>query len=130
MAIAIGKRKREEGSDKTGNSSDDEGALRAQFQRAFEAKFKPLARQGSLPGTDSLDDADEETQKLEESDWSGLSDDGEESIRVIEHESIHSKLQDQQNGERKKFMVRVYCNIDCSTVLTNYHSHRNLRSRM
>ncbi len=55
MAVSIGKRKRNHGEDDAEDVAGDGQDLKALFQKAFEARFKPLPPSESLPlhaGTD------------------------------------------------------------------------------
>ena len=104
MAVSIGKRKRHESENESNISSEDEGAVRARFQQAFEAKFKPLERSTPFSLSEEPSDQDESERSSDKSDWDGLSD-GEGHLEIIDHEGGHSKNQDQQNQERKTFMV-------------------------
>lgn len=68
-------------SQKSSPSLDDDAELRARFQRAFEAKFKPLPNKkpkkaSSPPPEPPEDEAD--------SEWSGVDSDAEPEIPVIE----------------------------------------------
>lgn len=104
MAVSIGKRKRQDDSDGTENGSEDEGAFRVLFQRAFEAKFKPLERSTSLPGDENSEMEEASNDASEDSDWSGLSED-EELVEVVRHGANQNGDQSPQKNERKAFMV-------------------------
>ncbi|KXS98242.1 hypothetical protein AC578_6275 [Pseudocercospora eumusae] len=90
MAVALGKRKRRAEPEKkvaaTVNSdSEDDAEARALFQKAFEAKFKPLEVQPVRPeDADENDSHDHDDESAEESDWAGISED-EDEVEVVEH---------------------------------------------
>lgn len=101
MAISPGKRKRQDDEGDRANSSEDEDAMRALFQRAFEAKFRPLERTVSEREPESeLEDEHE----IIESDWSGLPSD-DEQIETIQHKTASTENNDLQRHQRKAFMV-------------------------
>ena len=103
MAAPNSKRKREQNDD----ASEDEDAIRARFQRAFEARFKPLEVRRPSPQPqvteDNLEDG-EDDEDLEGSDWSGLSDD-DRPVEVVEHAVIQSHDAATVEREKKAFMV-------------------------
>ena len=125
MAISIGKRKRkrhEETSENAVENEDfkqrkrhqledgsehgveDEDALRARFQRAFEAKFKPLGRSHAALKNSEPEQSGQDMEAEYDSDWSGLSED-EEPVQTIRYDvSLHDG-HDVQQHERKAFMV-------------------------
>ena len=100
MAVSIGKRKRQGGQ----SDSEDEGAVRARFQQAFEARFKPLERSTSFSRHEESYEVDESDHFSDESDWDGLSE-NEGAVEVVGYDAAHSENQKQQNLERKAFMV-------------------------
>lgn len=69
--------------------SDDDAELRARFQRAFEAKFKPLPgtkpKNAPAPPSESSEDEND-------SDWSGIDSDAELDIPVIELKAPSSNI--------------------------------------
>lgn len=90
MVVTLGKRKRQTEAAKEvvpapGSDSEDDAKARALFQKAFEAKFKPLDVQPVRAAESSEDDIeDEDADGDEESDWSGVSG-GEDEVEIIEH---------------------------------------------
>ncbi|KAI7707100.1 hypothetical protein KC322_g5618 [Hortaea werneckii] len=90
MAISTGKRKRQDDVENVSNSNSDDDDIRARFQKAFEAKFKPLevnqkpqkdaALEQDVVQEDDQDDSDD----LEDSDWSGISGE-EDGVEVVSH---------------------------------------------
>lgn len=104
MAVSIGKRKRQEDEDESGNSVEDEVAMRALFQRAFEAKFKPLERSNAALRETERNEETSDIEVEDESDWSGLSED-EELRETIHHDASQDSGHDVQRRERKAFMV-------------------------
>lgn len=104
MAVTLGKRKRREQiRDECDRSSGEEDA-RALFQRAFEAKFKPLEEKPveASPIADAHEAEDDDF----ESDWVGLSED-EGIVQVIEHAVTNDTLDEEGRAEMKAFMVRM-----------------------
>ena len=119
MAVTLGKRKRiQEPSVKNqisgqaihlevnDNNNDDD--LKTQFQKAFEAKFKPLDTSLKLKTTKppshgtvkNLESASDSS-----SDWSGLTDE-DDLIEVIEDDSAHHTIsEDTLLSDKKSFMV-------------------------
>nr|POE56667.1 uncharacterized protein c3f10.08c [Quercus suber] len=107
MAVAVlGKRKRRAPSRDLSReeveSSDED--MRARFQRAFEAKFKPLP-QRTIPA-DSI--PVETNQSVEEdddiSDWEGITSADEDTVEVVHHHSEHEVSREEQKRELKAFM--------------------------
>ncbi|KAK3652474.1 pre-rRNA processing and 40S ribosomal subunit assembly [Elasticomyces elasticus] len=103
MAVTLGKRKRRDvPAPDDDQDSADEGAARALFQRAFEAKFKPLPESVKIQPQAAPLEAVELDDEDEASDWSGLSDD-EAKIEVIKHDVIDAGEQ-LTKQELKAFM--------------------------
>lgn len=107
MAVILGKRKRRaelEGGTTSHQTSDvaSEEDLKAAFQRAFEAKFKPLR---NAPKSIAKPEVEEQVydEVDEESDWEGL--DSEQEVEVIQHTEL-SAAELEADGKRKKaFLV-------------------------
>ena len=90
--------------------------VRAIFQRAFEAQFMPLAAdskrlkiaQGSseVDENDETDSNDDESAEDDEtcSEWSGISEDRENSVHVIEYRDPQREDDDIVKAQRKAFM--------------------------
>lgn len=105
MAVTIGKRKRRNDVDiREESASEDSDDLRTRFQRAFEAKFKPLkiSPPPSKPGEVEEEDVAEQG---EESDWSGFSEDAEDNVVVVDHARANSGNDEVRQHEVKAFMV-------------------------
>jgi hypothetical protein len=101
MAVSIGKRKREQNDD----ASKDESAMRALFQKAFEAKFKPLPPTEHQNHLDQQSEAEGISEDSEDSgEWGGLSDE-DESVHIVSHHQFSSEDQVEQAQERRSFMV-------------------------
>jgi hypothetical protein len=110
MASTLGKRKRvsreelqrpsQSSSPSSGSPDSDAEDLQAIFRRAFEAKFKPLSIEPKKP---KIVEAPEEEEHEEESDWSGISDEGED-VQVIEHTDSWLDLDDTSKAEMRAFM--------------------------
>ena len=107
MAVSTGKRKRShEDDDGSTAGYEDDSAMKARFQKAFEAKFQPLPHTESQIEPEEQDGMDDETENESDSDeWDGLSDDGE-IIEVINHDQSQSNSEIDQARERRIFMVR------------------------
>lgn len=122
MAGHLGKRKRRAESLKptrkdSPSNSEDDAAVRAAFQRAFEAKFNPVeveARPAAEPAGRVLED-DRSEEEDEDEDWSGFSgseneDEDEESeeeprIETVEFGAPRAMNREQEKAEKKAFMV-------------------------
>lgn len=111
MAVTLGKRKRREdisNKPQAGeNDSDDDATARALFQRAFEAKFKPLEKvEKPLEQSDSGSDADDSQDIDEDDEWDGLSEDGDAQpqIEIIQDKPANIVDPDRQKRELKAFM--------------------------
>lgn len=101
MAVSIGKRKREQNDD----DSEDESGMRSLFQKAFEAKFKPLLPTEHQNHLDQQSEAEEISEDSADSDeWDGLSDE-DESVQIVSHHQFLSEDQVAQTQERRSFMV-------------------------
>ncbi|GAB7362410.1 hypothetical protein MBLNU230_g2733t1 [Neophaeotheca triangularis] len=120
MANHLGKRKRRAESQKPAkeespSSSGDDAAIRAAFQRAFEAKFnpvevetKPAAEAGRVLENDRSDEEDSDD------DWSGFSGDEEddnededettEGVETVEFGAPRTIDREQEKAEKKAFM--------------------------
>ncbi|KAI7354439.1 hypothetical protein KC354_g11140 [Hortaea werneckii] len=90
MATSIGKRKRRDDVEDSKHSSSDDDDIRARFQKAFEAKFKPLEvnekpqKDAALEQQVAQEDEQDDSDDLEDSDWSGLSEE-ENGVEVVSH---------------------------------------------
>lgn len=123
MAVSLGKRKtRGEAEEPDDNENDND--LRARFQRAFEAKFRPLdGSKKSAKLTKQVVEEEDESLDDEESGWSGLSDEDEDDdledyededddeseqqqIEIIDHGSTQKSEDEDRAYEKKAFMVR------------------------
>lgn len=111
MAVTLGKRKRRGDLGESGSDSSSEEDVRSLFQRAFEAKFKPLKKDERPKGPTAETEAVNLSDELENSDWSGLSDDEEGQggdIEVVNHDVVQAEDEEARRQEMKAFMVRVY----------------------
>ena len=103
MAVSTGKRKWQEENNDQEPGLRDEGAVRDLFQRAFEAKFKPLER--LTPLIRELEPVETDNQDHEEdSHWDGLSED-EKPVEIVNQNGVNSAIPDIQRHEMKEFMV-------------------------
>jgi hypothetical protein len=107
MAVTLGKRKRtSRARNDVWDSDSDDVKARALFQRAFEARFKPLSveqRATNLEVSKSLNDEPE----TDESDWDGFENDGEGTVQVVDHGGTIDNDEILQREEFKAFMVRL-----------------------
>ena len=110
MAMTLGKRKRRTVEistvDQEGDSNDAGSAeLDAQelFRLHFEARFKPLpvVKEAERAVEEPLED-----ESKVDSDWDGISDDGEGTVEVVEHTGAQSRIALMSKEELKAFMVR------------------------
>lgn len=104
MAMSIGKRKRQEENPDADSGSEDEGAMRARFQQAFESKFHPLELSKARKRNPEPDPGVEDDLESEESDWSGFADD-EDVVEIIDRHTKPSEDQQLQRHEERAFMV-------------------------
>ncbi|KAF1831197.1 hypothetical protein BDW02DRAFT_601001 [Decorospora gaudefroyi] len=118
MAPTLGKRKRvtreelerpSRSASPSSGSGEDSGAedLQAIFQRAFEAKFKPLPIEPKKPKIEEtrIEEEDEDSEQAEaESDWSGISSADDDAIEVIEYNPTLSTYSPSETTEKKVFM--------------------------
>lgn len=108
MAPTLGKRKRlaagtvkddgREGSEGSGSSEVDAQEL---FRRHFEARFKPLPVVKKAEKVIEV----QEDEFEEESDWDGISEDGEGGVQVVEHTDAQARMALMSKEELKAFMV-------------------------
>ena len=110
--MSLGKRKRHAEADNEQSSSsgsEDDATMRALFQRAFEAKFKPLPQEKApvvdlkpeLHDNANTDDGD--------SDWSGFTaensdGDVDEDVEVFQHSNVSDYDREQHKRELKAYM--------------------------
>ncbi|KAI6891536.1 hypothetical protein KC318_g15553 [Hortaea werneckii] len=92
MAISTGKRKRRDDVGDSNHSNSDDDDIRARFQKAFEAKFKPLEvnqkpqKDAALEQNDAQEEEQDDQDDPEDSDWSGFSEGEEEDgVEVVSH---------------------------------------------
>lgn len=106
MAVSIGKRKRKRDDDGSDAGSEDDGALKALFQKAFETKFKPLPQVEPQILSDQNSEQDDITDGSEDEDeWDGLSDE-DDTVQVISLDTDQSNDHTDDGRERRSFMVR------------------------
>jgi len=118
MAVMLGKRKRRADISDSGQQIDAPGDedLRARFQRAFEAKFRPLGGVTPLKSavsapdlsSESNSDGDDDDDDDEDGEdrWSGLSD-NDELVEVIRHDAVNRHPETQSHAMRS-YMVGRY----------------------
>lgn len=108
MAVTLGKRKRRSDVEESSDAGASDEDVRTLFQRAFEAKFKPLKKDERTVEDTVRPDAAVVEERLVDSEWSGLSDDdGDEGqdIVVVEHNLVQTEDEEAQRREMKAFMV-------------------------
>ena len=104
MTMSIGKRKRREEDEETDDGGLDEGAMRALFQRAFEAKFTPLDTSKLMPRDEDVEEVEQTSEVDLGDDWSGLSEDDNE-VETVQHETSWQSDREAERHERRAFMV-------------------------
>lgn len=110
MATSIGKRKRRDDVEDSKHSSSDDDDIRARFQKAFEAKFKPLEvnekpqKDAALEQQVAQEDEQDDSDDLEDSDWSGLSEE-ENGVEVVSHAEAKPTDDIARQRGAKSFMV-------------------------
>ncbi|KAI7281328.1 hypothetical protein KC345_g4202 [Hortaea werneckii] len=109
MAISTGKRKRRDDVEDANHGNSDDDDIRARFQRAFEAKFKPLEvnqkpqKDAALEQDVVQEDDQDDSDGLDDSHWSGISEE-EDGVEVVSHaEAKRSDDMARQRGA-KSFM--------------------------
>lgn len=102
MAVSLGKRKRSGRKEEQDSSSEDEQDLRARFQQAFEAKFRPLEKEPDPPKVEATE-PDEDDEDSEDSDWSGFSEDGD-AVQVIAHKKADDSFPEMDRSEQRAYM--------------------------
>jgi len=115
MATTLGKRKRrgaEITKDDRSENGEDSGSLDLDaqeiFRRHFEAQFKPLAVvKKPVKVVDELSDNESD----EESEWDGISDSENESVKVVEHVDAQSRTAAMSKEELKAFMVSHFAHL-------------------
>lgn len=122
--MTLGKRKRRAEPEKkkvaatADSDSDDDAEARALFQKAFEAKFKPLEVQPVRDEDSDEDDSDDhDDESADESDWDGISED-EDTVEIVEHaqpdmDAIFGGLKNGKNS----YMVGCRNSYETATLL-------------
>lgn len=107
MSMILGKRKRRtlksvrEGKRESSEESESpEVDAQELFRRHFEAKFKPLPVVKKAEKVVEI----QEDESEEESDWDGISEDGQ-AVEVVEHTDTQSRTALMSKDELKAFMV-------------------------
>lgn len=111
MAPTLGKRKRisraelerqsQSSTPSSGSNESGDEDLQAIFQRAFEAKFKPLPVEPKKAKVEPIEVQEEEDE--EESAWSGISDD-DDNVEVIEYKDSRLNEDENSKAEMRAFM--------------------------
>lgn len=107
MAVSLGKRKRTAPkTDQASDSGEDEQDLRSRFQRAFEAKFRPLETTALEPTKLDAEESNEERSGAsEDSDWSGFSgDDQDDRVEVIAHAVANGSFPELDRSQQRAYM--------------------------
>lgn len=93
MTTLLGKRKRRAPplSSPSPSESADEEAIRARFQRHFEAQFKPLPTTTKTTAPEILTESEDES---DDSDWSGVSSSPGPNVTVISHTTPASQAEE------------------------------------
>jgi hypothetical protein len=113
MALNLGKRKRisraeleqQSRSPSPSSGSSDTGGedLQAIFRRAFEAKFRPLAEERKKLKTAKSEVPEEVEGEDDDSDWSGISDEGN-GVQVVEFTGLELEPDAMSKAELRAFM--------------------------
>lgn len=115
MAPTLGKRKRisreeleqsSRGSSPSSSSQNSDGEdMQALFRKAFEAKFAPLDIEPVKTNAQKMEEPAEDLE--EESDWSGISSENDESsngVQVFDHSSTYQPHTKASKSEMRAFM--------------------------
>lgn len=108
MPSATLKRKRDDNDDSSRSSdsnSGDEATIRARFQKAFEAKFRPLEIERPSPRVEQTEQDQNGEVESDDSEWSGFEDD-EGVVETVDLGRKNLDLDERDaRGEKKAFMV-------------------------
>lgn len=102
MTVSLGKRKRKGAVEEPQSGSEDEQDLRARFQRAFEAKFRPLEKDEPSPAVETPE-SDHDDDDSEDSDWSGFSEDSDD-VQVVAHQQANGSFPETDRTQQKAYM--------------------------
>lgn len=102
--MSLGKRKRSQPRDEDESHPEDEDVLRARFQRAFEAKFRPLERSTTGPVKDERPALDDGHEESDDSDWSGFSEADEDDVQVVAHSAPNGRHKDMDRSQQRAYM--------------------------
>lgn len=118
MSFTLGKRKRpskdkavvrRQSIEKQHSASDpeseaDESTIQDIFRKHFEAQFSPLP-----PAQEKKSHVDREDLSEDESedDWSGLSEEEDDAVVIVEHSEPLQKRELEDKHEAKTFLVRL-----------------------
>ena len=110
MAVALGKRKRRvREQERQSDTESEKEDIQAVFQRAFEARFKPLERRHTAK--ESEDPLPEDAHQETESDWDGIHSE-DEAVRVVEYSGLTDR---REGGEVSKHDMKAF--MVCSILL-------------
>ena len=106
MAVSLGKRKREDDEGDFDDKTENDVALKALFQKAFEGRFKPLPPSETRALHEEPPIFDAGSVDSDESEWDGLSED-EERVEIFDHDSSRALSLTDENRERRSFMASL-----------------------
>ena len=104
MAVSPSKRKREDDEGDFDSKTENDVALKALFQKAFEGRFKPLPPSETRAFHKEPPIFEDGSVDSDESEWDGLSED-DERVEIIDHDSSHAASLADENRERRSFMA-------------------------
>jgi hypothetical protein len=131
MAVSIGKRKRADHDDTQDDNSEAEFDVRARFQRAFEAKFKPLEPQSPVQDPEIDDDEYSDDEGSSDSEWRGIVDEVP-AVQIFEHEADSLDLTNASVRHKDQFMVGttlLYATFRSPSRSPLGHHHRRISNR-
>ena len=105
MAVSLGKRKRAARKEESESGSEDDDDMRARFQKAFEAKFRPLEKTATSRVERDDPPADTRSEASEASDWGGFSDDDDDDgVQVIAHQAANGDFPELDRSQQRAYM--------------------------
>lgn len=108
MTSMLGKRQRRrtEGNSEAERAADDQDVadLQELLRKHFEAKFEPLEVKTKAADPIIHEAVEVRTQEDEASDWTGLSEDDDEEVEIIVHDTRH-QTDTVMGSELRAFMV-------------------------
>lgn len=104
MAVSLGKRKRVGPKEVHESSPEDEEDMRTRFQRAFEAKFRPLKKtEAPAIQQDESDLEKDDDDESDDSDWDGFSSD-DDQVEVVVHAAANGSFPEMDRSQQRAYM--------------------------